>query len=314
MMGADEEGILQSFKDSGSRESLRDLLIAHQNRIYTVCLQVLGGAEDAEDATQDVLLKLATGARSARDADAFRGWIYRVSLRSAVNAWHRRAAIRHRESRSAMDRPASTPLDDRERLALFEAMDGLRDVDRSLLLEHYFEKIPLADLGERRGVSAVAIWKRIDRAREKLKKTLLGSGFVVATSRVSEALEATVPATAPATLVGEAILGKILAGGLAVGATKSSTIPVVIVMLVLLFGISTGGYMILRSREPVKPEQAGRRIEAGTAAAPSTPTPPAEAPKSTDPVTPDPVPAKSKLRDQLERYKLWHVEWKALCR
>ena len=310
-MAAHEEQQLRQVQSSGSRDALRDLLVAHQDRIYNACYQVLGRAEDAEDAAQEALLKLAEGARAARDADSFRGWVYRVSFRIALDHWRRREAVKNRESRAAMNRPASPPLDDRERIALFEAMDGLDDRERALLLEHYFEKVPLADLGERHGISAVAIWKRIDRAREKLKKALLGAGFVVATSRVSEALEASVPAAAPATLVGEAVLGKILAGGLAVGATKSSTLPVAVVTLVLLFGVSTGGYLLVRSRgsKPRVPMEQGKVSDEPIATTvPSTRAAAVEPPGS---APADPVPASNDLRERLKRYAAWHAQFRS---
>ena len=303
-MAANEEQLLRRFLDSGSRDALRELLIAHQDRVYNACFQVLTRAQDAEDAAQEALLKLPEGARAARDADSFRGWIYRVSFRIALDHWRRREAVKNRELRAAMNRPAAPPLDDRERVALFEAMDGLDDRERSLLLEHYFEKVSLAELGDRQGISAVAIWKRIDRAREKLKKSLLGAGFAVAPSRVSEALEASVSAAAPSSLLGEAILEKILAGGLGVAATKSSVLPTVIVTLILLFGVSTAGYAIFKSREAVKPAQTNSTVVV------TNPTPPKEPVDWRADATPDPAPAApgDELRERLEKYLAWYQE------
>ena len=60
-MAAYEEQQLRQVQSSGSRDALRDLLVAHQDRIYNACYQVLGRAEDAEDAAQDALMKLAAG-------------------------------------------------------------------------------------------------------------------------------------------------------------------------------------------------------------------------------------------------------------
>src|SRR5688572_948093 len=94
----DEARLLDEFRKAPSRESLQALLLAHQQRVYNACFQVLGRPADAEDAAQEVLLKLAAGARTVRDADAFRGWIYRVSLRAAIDLWRRREATRDRKS------------------------------------------------------------------------------------------------------------------------------------------------------------------------------------------------------------------------
>lgn len=303
-MAANEEQLLRQFQASSSRDALRELLVVHQDRIFNACSQVLGRAEDAEDAAQEALLKLAEGARAARDADSFRGWIYRVSFRIALDHWRRREATRNRELRSAMNRPSTPALDDRERVALFEAMDGLDDRERALLLEHYFEKVPLADLGERRGVSAVAIWKRIDRAREKLKRALLGAGFVAASARVAEALESSVPATAPATLAVETVLGKVLAGGFAVAATKSSVLQAVIVTVIILFGVSSMGYAILKSRDPVKRAPKNPTVVA------TNPPPPKDPVEATTAAQPEPATASpgGELRGRLEKYLAWYQE------
>jgi hypothetical protein len=202
-----------------------------------------------------------------------------------------------------MNRPAAPPLDDRERLALFEAMDGLDDRERGLLLEHYFEKVALPELGARRGVSAVTIWKRIDRAREKLKKSLLGAGFTVSASNVSEALEATTAASAPPSLVGEAILGKILAGGLAVSAAKSS-IPVVAAVLLLL-GLTLGGLTLFKEPKPA-PAPARETVKIPTAASANP-----AAPENLDTSPAGREGESPSLRETLQRYKAWVVRWKA---
>lgn len=310
-MAANEDELLRRFQASPTPDALRELLIVHQDRIYNACFQVLGRAADAEDAAQEALMKVAEGARTARDGDAFRGWIYRVSFRIALDHWRRREATRLRESRTAMNRPTAPPLDDRERLALFEAMDGLDDRERSLLLEHYFEKVPLADLGERRGVSAVEIWQRIDRAREKLKKKLLGAGFVVVTSRVSEALESSVPAAAPTSLLTEAVLSRILAGGIAVGVTKISMTPVIAIALAVFFALITGGVLVMRSsRGASKPshERTAGKSRPAPAAYETAANP--VGPYITDePPTADSA-TESALSRTLERYRAWHKEWK----
>src|SRR4029077_12772457 len=53
--------------------------------------------------------------------------------------------------------------------------DGLAKVDdssRILVVEHYFSRRPLRELAVERGCSEVAVWKRLQNARERLKKTL----------------------------------------------------------------------------------------------------------------------------------------------
>ncbi|HZL71204.1 MAG TPA: hypothetical protein VFC86_01990, partial [Planctomycetota bacterium] len=154
--------------------------------------------------------------------------------------------------------------------------------------------------------SAVAIWKRIDRAREKLKKLLLGAGFVAASSRVAEALEASVPAAAPPSLVGEAILGKILAGGLAVGATKGSIAAAAVA--VLLLGLALAGWRVLSGKEIVKPSS---RQHGDFATSPKDPVPGAGVPAIHDAPPAAPAGKEAGLHETLQRYKAWVANWKA---
>jgi RNA polymerase sigma-70 factor (ECF subfamily) len=305
----DEERLLSEFRASGSRDSLRALLLAHQDRVYNICFQVLGRRQDAEDAAQESLLRLVHGARASANAIGLRRWIYRVSLRAALDVWRRRESTRRIETRSAMIRPAQVPFDDPERCALFEAMERLNDEERDLIVEHYFEKAPLADLGDRRGLSSVAIWKRIDRAREKLKKLLLAAGFTTASAGVADALEATVPATAPVTLLSESLLTKVMVGGAAMGAAKSPAIIGLIAALVLVLMSGAAVTWFIKSREGSPPVTSMRTEKLPAKIQPpvseSTPAPRV----GTD--TPSATPINEALLAKLNEYKTLYRAWRA---
>src|SRR5438093_7089016 len=58
---------------------------------------------------------------------------------------------------------------------LHEGMSRLDEEDRDLLIERYFDRRTLQEMGERRGISAVAARKRIEKARERLKRMLGGA-------------------------------------------------------------------------------------------------------------------------------------------
>jgi RNA polymerase sigma factor (sigma-70 family) len=62
----------------GDAEALETLLRRHQLRIFNIALRMLQTREDAEDATQEVLLKIATRLSSFRGDSSFRTWAYRI--------------------------------------------------------------------------------------------------------------------------------------------------------------------------------------------------------------------------------------------
>lgn len=62
----------------GDAIALESLLRRHQGWIYNIALRMLQTREDAEDATQEVMLKIATHLCGFRGESSFRTWAYRI--------------------------------------------------------------------------------------------------------------------------------------------------------------------------------------------------------------------------------------------
>jgi RNA polymerase sigma factor (sigma-70 family) len=63
----------------GNRESLEALVLAMQDDIYNLCMRMLGDPSDAQDATQEVLIKVITHVGSFRGESSFRTWVWRIA-------------------------------------------------------------------------------------------------------------------------------------------------------------------------------------------------------------------------------------------
>src|SRR4030095_154504 len=78
-------------------------LVAHFERpVYSLCLRLLGDAEEARDAAQDTFLKVYRGLNGFRGQAGLKTWIYRIAINQAMNQrrWWRR---RHREETISLD-------------------------------------------------------------------------------------------------------------------------------------------------------------------------------------------------------------------
>jgi RNA polymerase sigma factor (sigma-70 family) len=64
----------------GSRAALEELVRDHQPWIYNLALRTLWNREDAEDATQEILLRIVTRLSSFRGESAFSTWAYRIAV------------------------------------------------------------------------------------------------------------------------------------------------------------------------------------------------------------------------------------------
>ncbi len=73
---SDEELILQARE--GSRKALNDLIQRHQPFLYNLAWKMVGDPMQAEDLTQEALLKIITNLASFKGESSFSTWAYRI--------------------------------------------------------------------------------------------------------------------------------------------------------------------------------------------------------------------------------------------
>lgn len=65
----------------GDRAALGSLVRAAEKPIYNLAIRMLAHPQDAEDATQEILIKIVTNIGSVRDTEATGGWAMRIACR-----------------------------------------------------------------------------------------------------------------------------------------------------------------------------------------------------------------------------------------
>jgi DNA-directed RNA polymerase specialized sigma24 family protein len=74
-----EDRELIQLVHSGSKAVLELLISRHQGWIYNITLRMVCRPQDAEDATQDILIKVITRLSTFRGESPFRTWLYRLA-------------------------------------------------------------------------------------------------------------------------------------------------------------------------------------------------------------------------------------------
>jgi len=80
---SDEELVLRA--QAGERDALDRLFTRHQPWIFNIAIRMLGRRADAEDATQDVLIRALKSLHTFRGESRFRTWLYRVAANHLLN-------------------------------------------------------------------------------------------------------------------------------------------------------------------------------------------------------------------------------------
>ncbi len=79
---------LQALVDkatAGDKEALETLVAGVQDIVFNLSLRMLGTFADAEDATQDILLKMITHLSSFRGDSSFTTWVFSIAANHLIN-------------------------------------------------------------------------------------------------------------------------------------------------------------------------------------------------------------------------------------
>ena len=118
---------LASRAVAGDRQALETLIAGVQDLVFNLSLRMLGTFPDAEDAAQDILLKMITHLSSFRGGSSFTTWVFRI----AVN--HLKDYRKHMFARY----PLSFEYygDDIRNAGLQDVPDLTQDVEQAILAE-----------------------------------------------------------------------------------------------------------------------------------------------------------------------------------
>ncbi len=81
-----DDPALVAAAQSGDRDALTEVVSRHRPWIYNIALRMVGDAGSAEDATQDIFIKVLDKIGSFEARSSFRTWLYRVAFNHLLNA------------------------------------------------------------------------------------------------------------------------------------------------------------------------------------------------------------------------------------
>jgi RNA polymerase sigma factor (sigma-70 family) len=90
---SDDLALVESAR-GGSLDSLEKLILRHQAWVYNIAVRMVFHPQDAEEVTQEVLLKAVTRLSTFRGDSAFRTWLYRIAANHVLNMNRRGAELR----------------------------------------------------------------------------------------------------------------------------------------------------------------------------------------------------------------------------
>lgn len=158
----------------GDTEAFRELVVEQERRVLRTTLRLLGNAEDAKDAAQEVFVRLYRYLARLDERRPIEPWLYRMTVnvcrdfarRQRRNAEVLRRAATRAPTLSTGHRP---DLEEQKRV-VEEGLRRLSERERSALTLRDLEGLPTKEVAEIMKVSEGTVRSLISRARVKLKR------------------------------------------------------------------------------------------------------------------------------------------------
>ena len=151
------------------REKFTNAVETDQDMVYRTALHFFASSPDAEDAVQEVFLRLYMYDKPFETPEHLRRWLLRVTVNVCKDVlkspWRRR-----RVSLDAL--PEQPVFDTEEQGELYQAVMELPEKYRIVLYLFYYEELSSKEIAEMLSVRQTAVTTRLSRGRERLKKRL----------------------------------------------------------------------------------------------------------------------------------------------
>jgi RNA polymerase sigma factor (sigma-70 family) len=196
-MGSDRE-LLGEYLRTGAEAAFRELVNRHVRMVQGTAVRVTGMPDAAPEIAQEVFITLAKKAPWLTGHDGLAGWLHRTAVHKA-QGWARGEQRRRRreqqayEEASIMQHSLST-----EQLGLLdEALLGLSDDDRQLVVLRHCEGNSYPEIARQLGLREDAVRKRCDKAMEQVAACFRKRGVPVGGAALLAGLDSTALAVTP---------------------------------------------------------------------------------------------------------------------
>ena len=139
----------------GEVEAFARLVREHSALVYRVALRILG-SEEAQDASQEVWIRVWRSIGNFRGESAFSTWLYKITVNTCLSARRKEQTMRLRElggefpqlpvQRGGEDDPESAVLDGERRDEIFRALESVRTEHRAALVLRHMEGLSYAEV------------------------------------------------------------------------------------------------------------------------------------------------------------------------
>lgn len=174
MDAPDERARTVAAAKAGDRAAFDCLMRRHERLVLATALRLLGNLADAQDAAQEVFLKLHRNLAKVEASGNLSGWLYRVTVNVCRDQRRRKPEAVAADEINELAAPAPDPqqalADAERRRALELSLRRLSPKERAALVLRDLEGLSTEEVAVALGSSEATVRSQISKARVKVKK------------------------------------------------------------------------------------------------------------------------------------------------
>lgn len=163
---------------------IEKILEAYGDRVLKLCFIQLGNREEAEDATQEVFLKLYRNINKYNGESELYTWVYRITINTCLDNLKKRNKFKFEDLSLYLDYISSSKevediiLRNLTSINLRRALMKVQEKYRVLLYMFYFEEMKISDIASILNENENTVKTKLRRGRNNLKRILEKSGDI----------------------------------------------------------------------------------------------------------------------------------------
>ena len=168
----------------GNKDAFRQLVQAHQRRVFSLALKMVGDEEEAKDVVQDTFVRAWLAIRSYNPQQPFASWLYIIASRLCLNRMKaEKVSAMQPEDLTVLHRFASgddtqRKLENNEWIAIVRALaEGLSEKQRLVFTLCQLEGLSSEEAEQITGMDARQIKSNLYVARQTIRKRLKDLGY-----------------------------------------------------------------------------------------------------------------------------------------
>jgi RNA polymerase sigma-70 factor (ECF subfamily) len=178
------DGELMRRAQAGEDGAFEVLFERHRDKTFTIALSILGDAAEAADVVQETFLKAYRKLHRFREDGAIKSYLYRTARNAAIDALRKRRTdstpLEHADGGERVlldptDRPDQTFQKKTNLIELNKALNSLSEEHRVVVVMHHLEELTVEQIAEELQIPVGTVKSRLGRAREILRRKLLGT-------------------------------------------------------------------------------------------------------------------------------------------